>query len=246
MPAKRPGFPFRIVLPLVQLLICLGLLWPHLPALSSQLRVTVSRFSAKVFGTEPPAENSQIVLDVTPIAPRVAQALDLEAVRLTAPAALNVPVGFAQIPLMFNSPSRSEWAPPGMWIREWRAVSWPFVGMIFWWMAGRGLEAIGAAVRFFSSSNKEEAGRQRRRAPELHWIELLIGGALVATGSASCYVLASGNGVLGLATDYVMAAGAGLWAALGLVMVIACTVQWRVRKAERQTSHESAAAAKAE
>ncbi len=246
MPAERPGFPFRIVFPLVQLLICLGLLWPHLPALSGQLRITVSRFSAKVFGTEPPEEDSRIVLDVTPIAPRGEQALNLDAVRLTAPAALNIPVGFVQIPLIFNSPFRSEWAPPGMWIREWRAVSWPFVGMIFWWMAGRGLEAIGAGVRFFASSKKEEAERHHRRTPRLHWIEPIIGAALVAMGSASCYVLASGNGVLGVATDYVMAAGAGLWAALGLVMVIAGTVQWRVRRAGREPSQELVVTAEAE
>ncbi len=246
MPAERPGFPFRIVLPLVQLLVCLGLLWPHLPGLSSQLRLAVRELSARVFGTEPPVENSQIVLDVTPIAPGREQTLDLDAVRLTTPAALNIPVGFIQIPFMIDNPPHPEWAPTGMWIREWRAVSWPFVGLIFWWMAGRGLEAIGAGLRFFASFQREEAERKHRRAPKLHWIELLIGAALAATGSASCYVLASGNGAFGLATDYVMAAGAGLWAILGLVMVIAGIVQWRVRKAERQTGQESVAAAEAE
>ena len=203
--------------------------------------MAVRELSAKLFGTEAPAENSQTVLDVTPIAPGRDQALDLDAVRLTTPAALNIPVGFIQIPFMIDNPPHSEWAPPGMWIREWRAVSWPFVGLIFWWMAGRGLEAIAAGVRFFASSQREEAERQHRRAPKVHWIELLMGGALVAVGGASCYVLASGNGVLGLATDYVMAAGAGLWAMLGLVMVIAGIVQWRVRRAERQTAQESAA-----
>lgn len=243
MAAERPGFPFRIVLPLVQLLVCLALLWPHLPALSGQLRLAVRELSAKVFGTEPAAENSQIVLDVTPIAAGRDQTTDLDAVRLTAPAALNIPVGFVQIPFMIDNPSRSEWAPPGMWIREWRAVSWPFVGLLFWWMAGRGMEAIAAGVRFFASSQKEEAARLHQRAPKLRWIEAGIGGALVVVGGASCYVLSSGNGVPGLATDYVMAAGAGLWTMLGLVMVIAGIVQWRVKRAERASSKESAAAA---
>jgi hypothetical protein len=242
MAAERPGFPFRIVLPLVQLLVCLVLLWPRLPALSSQLRMAARELSAKVFGTEPPPENSQIVLDVTPVVPRREQALDLDALRLTAPAALNIPVGFVQIPFMLDNPSRSEWAPTGMWIREWRAVSWPFVGLIFWWMAGRGLEAIGAGARFFAVSQIEEAERQHRRAPKLHGIELLIGAALVVVGGVSCYVLASGSGVLGLATDYVMAAGAGLWAVLGLLIVIGGLVQWRVRTRERQASVASAEA----
>jgi hypothetical protein len=242
MPAERPGFPFRIVLPLAQLLVCLGLLWPHLPGLSSQLRLPVLELSARVFGTEPSAENSQIVLDVTPIASPREQALDLDALRMTAPAALNIPVGFVQIPFILDRPSRSEWAPAGMQIREWRTASWPFVGLIFWWMAGRGVEAIGAGVRFFASSAREEAERQYRRAPRLHWIELAIGTALVVVGAVSCYVLASGNGVLGLATDYVMAAGAGLWAALGLMSVIGGIVQWRVRIAERQTSVAAAEA----
>jgi hypothetical protein len=242
MPAARPPFPFRIFLPLVQLLACLALLWPHLPALSSQLRVAVRELSAKVLGTEAPEESPQIVLEVNPLAPQHEQALDFDAVRLTTPAALNIPVGFVQIPFMLDNPSRSEWTPPGIWIREWRAVSWPFVGMIFWWMAGRGMETIAAGVRFFASSRKEEAEQQHRRGPELHWLELLVGAALVVLGGASCYLLASGSGMLGLATDYVLAAGAGLWAVLGLIIVSAGIVQWRVRAVERR---EGLAAAEA-
>jgi hypothetical protein len=240
MTAERPPFPFRIFLPLVQLLACLGLLWPHLPALSSQLKLAVREFSARVLGTEPMADSTEIMLDVTAIDRRRDQPLDLDAVRMTAPAALNIPVGFIQIPFMLDNPSRSEWTPPGMWIREWRAVSWPFVGMIFWWIAGRSLEGISAGVRYFAGPEKEEAARLYRLAPKLRPIEVAIGGALVVLGIGTCYVLTSG--LLGLATDYVLAAGAALWVFLGLTIVIAGIVQWRVRRAERK---ERAAAVEA-
>lgn len=246
MSAARPGFPFRIVLPLMQLLLCLGLLWPYLPGLSSHLRRAASQYSARILGTEPPPENSQTVVDVTPVEPGSEQTLDVDTVRLTAPAALNIPVGFLQIPFMLDDPSRSEWTPSGMWNREWRAVSWPFVGLIFWWIAGRSWEGIAAGVRFFASSQIDNAERQYRRALKVHWIELLIGMALAAVGGVSCYVLASGSGALGFARDYVLAGGAGLWAMLGLVIIIAGTVQWRVRKAERGLTQESAVAAEAE
>jgi hypothetical protein len=234
MPGDHPGFPFRIFLPLSQLLLCLALLWPHLHELRNQLNLAIREYSARVLGTEAPDESSTVVLDVTPFTPREEQRLDLDAVRLTAPSALNIPVGFIQIPFMMANPDRSEWVPQGMWKREWRAVSWPFVGIIFWWMAGRGLEALFAGLRFFANSAKEEAQRHYSLAPKLHWMEIVIGSSLVAVGGATCYVLASGRGLLGLATDYVLAAGAGLWTVLGLIMVSAGFVQWRVRAVERR------------
>lgn len=235
MSAERPPFPFRFFLPLVQLLACLALLWPQLPALSSQLRLAIRQFSARVLGTEPP-ESTEIVLDVSPIAPRRDQPLD--ALRMTMPAALNIPVGFIQIPFMLDNPARSEWAPTGMWIREWRAVSWPIVGMIFWWIAGRSLESISAGMRYFAASEKEEAARRYLLAPNLRPIEVAIGAALVVVGIGTCYVLTSG--LLGLATDYVLAAGAGLWALLGLIIIGAGILQWRVRRAQKQEAATAA------
>jgi hypothetical protein len=155
---------------------------------------------------------------------------------------LNIPVGFIQIPFMLDNPDRSEWAPDGMWIREWRAVSWPFVGMIFWWIAGRGLEALGAGIRFFASSRKPDNQPGGVIRPPVYWIEVAAGASLIAVGGATCYVLSSREGVLGLATDYALAAGAGLWAALGVVIVGGGFMQWRVRRVRRREELASARA----
>ena len=243
MLAERPGFPFRIFLPLSQLLLCLALLWPHLPALRNQLSFAIRGFTARILGTDPPADTATIVFDVSPFSPRREQPLDVSAVRLTAPAALNIPVGFVQIPFMLENPDRSEWSPDGMWIREWRAVSWPFVGMIFWWIAGRALEALSAGMRFFAYSGKSGIQSAGLIHPLIHWIEVAAGACLMMTGGTTCYVLASGRGLLGLATDYVLAAGAGLWSVLGLAIVSAGIMQWRlkrIRKREWLTSAQTA------
>ena len=63
-------------------------------------------------------------------------------IRRTVPVALNLPVLLVQLPYyVVLNPEKREWVPKGMSFEVWRALSCPFAGMLFWWFAGRGIEA---------------------------------------------------------------------------------------------------------
>ena len=90
-------------------------------------------------------------------------------VRNKVPMALNLPVFFLQLPYVILNPEKREWIPEGMSFDVWRALSWPFVGMVFWWFAGRGIEALCAAL-------------QSMVRPRIGWVETLFAGILVVIG----------------------------------------------------------------
>lgn len=211
----QPGFPFRWVLPITQLLVCIVILRPDWPSLRAEVGHSLEGLKQSLLESDKPAPDSEIVIDVTPAAPPPPTEPNFYEIRITTPAALNLPVGIAQIPFVLTSPTRTEWVPSGMWLREWRAVSWPFVGAIFWWIAGRGLEALGAA-------------RQRLIRPRLHWAETATGVALFIS-SVVVGVVLTDRGRDTPPADLVLTAGGVLWAILGAVIVAARLMQWRVR-----------------
>lgn len=215
----RPGFPFRLFLPMVQLLVCIAILWPYGPGLRRQMWHSIQRLAPDLLGGDQTAPASQIIINVTPPSSQPKPELNPFEMRLTAPAALNLPAGLVQVPFVALTPDKTEWVPSGMWFREWRAVSWPFAGIVFWWLAGRGLEALSAA-------------RERLIRPILRPGEVVAGLALFVAGVAACIVLAD----KGLATppaDLLLAAGGVLWAILGAVIVAAAILQSRIRRQAR-------------
>jgi hypothetical protein len=66
---------------------------------------------------------------------------------MAVPVMLNLPVLVVQLPYILASPTKREWIPKGMQPEVWRALSWPFAGILFWWWVGRGIEALRAARR---------------------------------------------------------------------------------------------------
>jgi hypothetical protein len=220
MDAPSPGFPFRWLLPMLQLLVCIVILQPYWSSLRGQVSRDIQTYWESLLGTKPPRPQPAMVLNVTP----ESQTQHPVDPRLTAAAALNLPVGALQLPFVFFTADKAEWAPEGMLLTEWRALSWPFVGLIFWWVAGRGLEAFSAA-----------AGSRRFAIirPPLHRIEVTIGLILFLAGSAAGALYAFDRDPAGLMTDKTFAAGAGLWAVLGSVIVVARLLQWRIRRRAR-------------
>lgn len=172
-------------------------------------------------GNDQQAQPPAIVFNVTPDLQTQPEPIDP---RLTTPAALNLPVGFIQLPFVFFSTDKAEWTPEGTLLTEWRALSWPFAGIVFWWVAGRGLEAFSAA-----------AGSRRFAIirPRLHWIEVAVGVCLFVLGSGAGLMYAFGRNPSGLMTDWVFATGAGLWAVFGAILVVARLLQWRIRRLAR-------------
>jgi len=203
------------------LLVCILLLQPYWSSLRAEVWRSIQGFEQSLLGNDQSRPQPAIVLNVTPALPAQPEPLEI---RLTTPAALNLPVGFIQVPFVLFSPDRTEWAPDTMLLGEWRALSWPFLGLIFWWVAGRGLEAFFAAAR------------GRRFAiirPPLHWIEGTVGLSLFVLGSVAGLMFAFDLNPFVLMRDWVFAAGAGLWAVLGAVIVVARLLQWRIRRLAR-------------
>jgi hypothetical protein len=132
--------------------------------------------------------------------------------------ALNIPVEFVQVPYAMVSPNKSEWRPPGMDLFVWRAITYPVVGMLFWWIAGRGADALAAA-------------RQKRLTPRIHWIEMIVGILLLAMGVLVILAFTLGGGPQHTdSKDLLFLAMAILWAFLGSLSLSGRIVQWRLRR----------------
>jgi hypothetical protein len=205
--------PFRWVLPLAQLVICLNLLWPLMGFIALQLQgVAHEVWPARV-------RQPVYFLQTTPAiaAPQPAhlgedrdRSTSLLELRLQIPVLLNFPCTFLGLLRI---------APAAMLHDFWRAISFPIVGMFFWWLVGRSVEALVAS-------------RHGSLSPVVVLAEVVV---------ASLLIVGNGGLLVGLAVDptfreelvfpwRLAAAAAGLWVLLSIVIVGARIVQWRLRR----------------
>src|SRR5262249_55928229 len=157
--ARVHGVPFRLALPLGQLVLCALILWPIRGLIFAELGLPVA-----IRLTGPP-----LFLRSGP--GRLFLEWSLSSGRQTV-AAINLPAGLAQLPTVFLRADRTEWRPAAVDFLTWRAVTWPLLGMVFWWIAGRGVDALIAA-------------RRKVLAPRIAWTETVLGFVLGAGGLAS-------------------------------------------------------------
>lgn len=143
---------------------------------------------------------------------------------------LNLPGMFLLIPEAMLRSSHVNWSPPGIDLRTWMAISATTLGIPFWWMAGRAVEALSAM-------------RHKRLRPQINWVETVVGFLLMAGGA----VIFSAGVIYGFFIDHDptslhLGAAGGLWALLGSLSVIARFRQWRMRKRTlaQQTAASSA------
>jgi hypothetical protein len=130
--------------------------------------------------------------------------------------ALNLPSGLVQLPYVILSPTKNEWTPRNMDFRSWRAISWPVIGIPFWWCVGRGIEALIAV-------------RRRLVQPRITWLETIaaLAFSLFCGAATVCLPLfAGGDDKL---ESKLLITGFGLWAVLGAAVVTARVMQWRIR-----------------
>ncbi len=147
---QRRRIRFRWLLPLAELVVCAGLLWPWGGFLIMQMRAVahahwptvVSRpvFALKTSDAPATAEESR--------AETMAKA------RVWTPALLNFPAAFVGL-------ARNAWVPRGMLPEFWRSISWPFVGAFFWYIAGRSIDALLSS-------------RRRIPSPAIGWFAVTI------------------------------------------------------------------------
>jgi hypothetical protein len=214
------GFPFRWVLPSVQLVVCVALLWPVRGSLFFGVRESIDSYSH-------PTTKRKVVLDpkwfvVSPTTPELQRTDDiatkLAEIRMKAPLALNVPVLVAELPYVLVSPAKREWVPKGMLPDTWRALSWPLVGIFFWWFLGRSVEALPTARRSVVH-------------PRISWIETACAVVLLGTGIVALIgMLTSTPDDRSDVQFMTLLAGGLLWGLLATVTITARFLQWRVAK----------------
>ena len=132
-------------------------------------------------------------------------------VQLWTPALLNLPSAFLGL-------ARNALVPKGMLLELWRSISWPFVGIIFWWLAGRGIEALAAS-------------QQRILSPLITWIEVFIA-FVIASSAALClgFLLDPSTREEFIYPWRSAVVAAGLWILLGAATIAARLMQWRIRR----------------
>jgi hypothetical protein len=222
MADQHRGFPFRWVLPCAQFAVCLAILWPARGFLILGVLESVDSYS------RPRPESSAVQgprrFDfVVPAVPPESQLKDDASIkiadkRMKAPLALDFPVLVAELPYILASPAKREWVPKGMPPDIWRALSWPFVGLLFWWSLGKSVEALTAARRSVAN-------------PRITWIETAF--AIILSGTGLVAIV----GVLTSTPDdrndlqfMTLLAGAVLWGILASVTLAARLLQRRISK----------------
>ncbi len=206
---KSPPTPFRWILPAVQLAICISLLWPLRGLLLFQLQSSAHAARAK---TQEPTYDIQL-----PPAGQARAVPDMSWIELR-----------VQIPALLNFPcfllglARRTMVPTGIFAEFWRAITWPLIGAVFWWLAGRAIEALVAARRHFVS-------------PKILWVEVLVASLVILLGSGLCVGFAVDPSVR---EDLIYpwrltAAAAGLWILLGAATLAARLAQRRILRRPR-------------
>lgn len=211
--------PLRWIFPLAQLFLCSVILWPMRPMLVGQIRASLWEYG---ISHDTAAKNPVIprlrpfYLDLSD--PDVQRRIKISEAREWAVAALNMPGGLLDLTYAILSPAHSEWTPRGMFMWAWRDLSWPIVGIFFWWLAGRSIEAL-----LFS--------RHKTLLPKIRWWEVVVSFPVMAFGAILAVGLCIGQSAR---TEFpfwmLLAVFGSMWLVLGASTSLAYFVQWRLRR----------------
>jgi hypothetical protein len=136
----------RWILPIAQLVLSIAVLWPVRHELTWQVSDAI-RFR-RLSKTRAPSLDEVLAI-VIPKRPTSQPRVELASFekRKWMPSVLNLPSGLIQLPYVILNPEKEEWVPLGVDVMTWRAISWPLLGILFWWSAGRGMEALTTIPR---------------------------------------------------------------------------------------------------
>ena len=224
--AHRP-IPFRWILPVAQLLLCVAMVWPL-------RRVFIYEIRASVYDYRTHRPDQPIYLrDLMPygivITDQGIHRIDRLLLRVRGPSLLNFPAGLVDLAYTIGTPEKRSWVPRGMSLWYWRAISWPLVGIVLWWLAGRGIEALVAAFRGIVH-------------PALGYGEAAIGLLLTLFGAlVFLFPLIDHEARAELDFPWGFASLAGaIWMLLGGAIIAARVMQWRIRRrAAAQTNDDA-------
>lgn len=182
--------PYRWILPIVQLFVCVIVLWPI-------------RRTAQFDPHHPDGKRSTTNVGL----------------RMDAPVLINLPVKLVELPCVLVDRAETDCVPKGITIEGWRALSFPSVGLIFWWIVGRAVEALVSA-------------RQSKIHPRISWIEAGVGLLVLGLGLL-IFVVNIVQGVRTNPTWVPLAASSAVWAVLGSSTIAAWFAQRTIRLRQR-------------
>jgi hypothetical protein len=218
---RSRAFPFRWVFPIGQLFICAVALWPIRGVLVYQIRDAFRFYDLKSSPDRVARPKAGFHIELRPEDLEQLRAEESNERRQALAAALNVPAGLLQLPYAILNPGRIPWVPRGIFVETWRAMSWPLIGIMFWWAAGRGLEGLLAA-------------RQGIIRPAISWVETGVAAVVVLIfGGVATFLPFDRETMRGDPSLKILLTGCGLWAILACVMIAARIAQWRLRVASK-------------
>jgi hypothetical protein len=192
--ARMRGWPFRVVLPLLAVVVWVGIVAVPASRLDLRLRqVTGNVRNANVgvgtfHTTIPPSRFGVYAMNATVVT------------HSHVITAVNLPGAMVEMPVSLATTQPEAWFPKRLDEPTWRVVATPAYGLPAWWVVGLGLEAL--------------VGRRRLRWP---WMVLgvVLSGlmALTVCGFLFGWSVGSGSGWV--------YAGLGLWTALFAVLPVA-------------------------
>jgi hypothetical protein len=214
----RP-FPFRWALPAVQFLVCFVSLWPSRYFLLFEVSRSIESYAP---AQSRRASGPPLRIDIPTLTPEQQDAADRAAkneyLRMRVPVALNFPVAIAQLPYIIANPAKREWVPREMLTETWRAISWPFAGVLFWWGIGRGIEAL-------------RSSRKAVISPRVTLVETVFAALLVCIGFVVLVGIITSTPDDRRDLQFVaLLVGGLLWGLLASITISARVFQWRIRK----------------
>jgi hypothetical protein len=210
------GLAYRWILPLAQLLVCAVVLWPIRSEFVFEIRAAIRAYSPARTSEHNPRYVLPYAFDLDLDDPQVQRSIKNAERRLWTPSVLNLPVMMVDLPYVILNPAKTEWVPKGMDFKRWRAISWPFVGLISWWVAGRGVEALLSA-------------RRSAIHPLIGWVETAIGILVLAIGLFGFIGSLVERSLDGDSPWVLFTAAGAIWALLGGSTIAARIAQRRIR-----------------
>jgi hypothetical protein len=226
MSIEHRSIPFRWILPAAQFVLCIAILWPLRGEIVSSARSSTHVYLLHDQLAQAPKVNIRVLYpDLLPDLSNIHAVIEEREyrerflrLRLWAPALLNLPAMWLELPRAILSHDKNEWVPVGMSFQYWRALAWPLVGIGVWWFVGRGIEALIAAFR----------GVVR---PSIDFVETAIAVLFVLLGAVLFLgpLLDPTSLNSGISRPFFILAGA-MWILLGSATIAARLAQWRIRR----------------
>src|SRR5262249_20308622 len=116
-----------------------------------------------------------------------------------------------------NDPYSEPWAPRGMDFDVWWAMLSPVAGIIFWWLAGRGIDAIVAI-------------RKKVIFPRIRKIEAMLAAMWACFGLWLVSAVVQDLSEIESDSLIVLGIGGALWTLIGGVVVTGWFIQRRMQK----------------